>query len=151
MGLYQKDLAKILDIHPSQVTARMRGKVAFTLDDIETLAEVFGIEPAALMPPRPVGVTQSDGRPDEVRSAETPDEVRRQGLEPRTRWLRAIPGTPDLDLNPLFPSYPERSPATPHHPDHGLPLRGPCRPSRRRGLTSPFHPVIVRFATDGAA
>jgi transcriptional regulator with XRE-family HTH domain len=50
MGIYQKDLAKALGIHPSQISGRMRGRVAFTLDEIEILAGIFDIDPADLMP-----------------------------------------------------------------------------------------------------
>lgn len=66
-GLMQKDLAKALGQNPSGITNRMRGRVAFTLDELAVLAELFGIEPADLMP--------------------SGEEVRRQGLEPRTRWF----------------------------------------------------------------
>lgn len=51
-GLMQKDLAKALGFVPSQITKRMRGQVAFTVDELATLATVFGIEVADLMPRR---------------------------------------------------------------------------------------------------
>lgn len=49
-GIMQKELARILGMHPSQITARMRGRTAFTLDELAVLAKVFGIQPADLMP-----------------------------------------------------------------------------------------------------
>jgi transcriptional regulator with XRE-family HTH domain len=52
-GIPQKDLATALGFVPSQISKRMRGTVAFTLDELATLAELFGVEPAELMPPRP--------------------------------------------------------------------------------------------------
>ena len=49
-GIMQKELARILGMHPSQITARIRGRTAFTLDELAVLAKVFGIQPADLMP-----------------------------------------------------------------------------------------------------
>lgn len=49
-GIAQKDLAKALGYVPSQISKRMRGTIAFTLDELATLADLFGVEPAELMP-----------------------------------------------------------------------------------------------------
>jgi transcriptional regulator with XRE-family HTH domain len=71
-GIMQKDLAKALGLKPSGITNRMRGKVAFTLDELEVLARLFEIEPADLMPkcavrdlnPEPAGLVPPLVEPD---------------------------------------------------------------------------------------
>lgn len=50
MGIYQKDIARVLGIDPSQVSGRMRGRIAFQLDELAVLARLFGVQPADLMP-----------------------------------------------------------------------------------------------------
>ena len=50
MGIYQKDIARALGIDPSQVSGRMRGRIAFQLDELAILARLFGIQPAQLLP-----------------------------------------------------------------------------------------------------
>jgi transcriptional regulator with XRE-family HTH domain len=52
-GILQKDLARTLKIDPSQVSGRMRGRIAFTLDDLAILARLFDVEPGELLPKLP--------------------------------------------------------------------------------------------------
>jgi transcriptional regulator with XRE-family HTH domain len=124
MGIMQKDLAKALSLHPSQITARMRGRVPFSLDELEILARMFHIEPVELLP-RPQGRLYEI---DHQRTAEIED-VRRQGLEPRTRWLGASQSGLDHDdfavVLPFGPlrrciSHPRASHAGSHQPYAGL-------------------------------
>ena len=49
-GLKQVDLAELLGLTPGQVSGRYRGRIPFTLRDLDILAKRFGIEPAAFMP-----------------------------------------------------------------------------------------------------
>ena len=82
-GLMQKDLAAALGYAPSQITKRMRGQVAFTLDELEALARLFGIEPAELMPA--CAVRDSNPEPaDSVPATVHPIAERRSTSRPWT-------------------------------------------------------------------
>lgn len=128
MGFEQKDLAKTLGLNPSGVTNRMRGRVAFTLDELATLADLFGVEPSDLLPRRP-GSLNSFARPGETGSGE--GDVRRQGLEPRTRWFGAAFGElgDELGLTPdsltIAPVIPLRSRKAPRPGDWHATIRRP--------------------------
>lgn len=70
-----RDLGAYLGQDEMWISRRMRGKVAWTGGELVKLAALFDCEPADLLP-----------RVDpDLRG---PGAVRRQGLEPRTRWLR---------------------------------------------------------------
>lgn len=45
----QEQLARVLNVSQGQVSARLRGRTAFTLDDLRRLAEFFGTTPGALL------------------------------------------------------------------------------------------------------
>lgn len=72
-GLQQQQLADALGYQQPQISKRLRGLVPFTLNEISTLAALMEVQPGDLMPP-----------PGEL--------VRRQGLEPRTRWFGVTAG-----------------------------------------------------------
>lgn len=48
-GLNQTDVAAILGVSQVQVSARLRGKVAWRVDDLRTLAAHFGLPTSALL------------------------------------------------------------------------------------------------------
>lgn len=58
-AMTQHQVAEILGISQSQVAKRLNGKIPFTLDDIQRLADFFGIDPAELL-----GGTRVGPRPD---------------------------------------------------------------------------------------
>lgn len=45
----QEQLSRVLNVSQGQVSARLRGRTAFTLDDLRRLADYFGTTPAALL------------------------------------------------------------------------------------------------------
>lgn len=47
--LVQMDLVPVLHVEQPQVSARLRGKVAFTLDDLEALASFFQVPLSQLL------------------------------------------------------------------------------------------------------
>lgn len=52
MGRYnkrQRELAEVLGISQPQVSARLRGDVAWSVDDLATIAQWLGISPADLI------------------------------------------------------------------------------------------------------
>jgi transcriptional regulator with XRE-family HTH domain len=67
-GLKQRDLAKALGLGESQISGRLRGRIAFTINEIYILAELFDIEPGELLPkcavrdlnPEPAGLASAD-------------------------------------------------------------------------------------------
>lgn len=137
MGIYQKDLAKALGIHPSQISGRMRGRVAFTLDDIEILAGLFGVDPADLMPR-----ANSFHRSAEPAGALPRMDSNHQPFE--YKELQVIGGYPIPEVRegspsfggsvvPLFAPYDPRWTADPKPATRPIPAR-------------PFRPVVVRVA-----
>lgn len=58
-GRSQADLAEVIQVTQSQMSKRLKGRVPFTLDDIERFAEYFGITASQLLgyaeAPRPDG------------------------------------------------------------------------------------------------
>ena len=63
-GYTQKQLSEVIGVNQSGVSARFRGRVEFTLSELEAVANWLNISVDAF--------------------------VRREGLEPPTRWLRDI-------------------------------------------------------------
>jgi transcriptional regulator with XRE-family HTH domain len=116
-GLQQKDLAKALNYGQPQISKRMRGQVPFTLEEIAVLAGLFEVEPAELMP--------------------AAEQVRRQGLEPRTRWFSAEIVVPD-DISSLATVLPF-SPAR---------VRRSAQPRRiiRRAPRRTYTPILGQLA-----
>lgn len=49
LNITQVEIARALNLSQPQVSARMRGHVAFSLEEVEVLADLFGIEPAELL------------------------------------------------------------------------------------------------------
>lgn len=45
----QSDLASVLRISQGQVSARLNGRVEFTVSELEAVARYFGVSPAALL------------------------------------------------------------------------------------------------------
>lgn len=132
-GLKQKDLAVLLGLSPGQISARFSGRIPFKLEDLDVLARHFGVDAAELMPRRPVLV--------DTETAEA-EEVRRQGLEPRTRWFGvSAGGRRSLRLVPGCPPY---GPVAPDRTEVPLPATRPMNPR-------PFCPVIVRSSNSHVA
>lgn len=59
----QTELAQILGLPQSAISNRLRGKVAFDIDELETVANALGVHPAALL----------GGRGDNPQSPPSPD------------------------------------------------------------------------------
>lgn len=49
MGVTQAQLAQVLNVSQPSISAKLRGKTPFDLDEIERLAAFFGITPAHLL------------------------------------------------------------------------------------------------------
>ena len=52
-GLRQADVAQLLGVSQGAVSRKVQGDVAFTVDELFTLADRWGLTPADLMPPEP--------------------------------------------------------------------------------------------------
>lgn len=63
-GLHQRDIARYLGLAPSRISERWRGITAWSLDDVDRLAELFGIPPqdlcAEVDASRPAGLDLGD-------------------------------------------------------------------------------------------
>lgn len=65
-GLTQADVGRVLGLSQPQISGRLRGKMPFRLDEIDTLARHFGVDATELMPkcavrdlnPEPAGLVQ---------------------------------------------------------------------------------------------
>lgn len=53
LNLRQRDLCPILGVSPGQVSARITGRVSWTLDELDVIAAALGITPAELTTPPP--------------------------------------------------------------------------------------------------
>ena len=73
VGLQQKMIAPALGVSQGQVSKRWRGKIEWSLSELQLLAEVFGCEPGDLLKRDPRSVGRTGG-----------DTVRLKGLEPPT-------------------------------------------------------------------
>jgi len=62
-GLHQKDLAEAIGVAQSNVSLRWRGRVPWKLDDIEAIAQLFGISPVELCALRPRMPAYTGGYP----------------------------------------------------------------------------------------
>ena len=51
LNLTQSELGRIIGVGQTGISDRMRGKMEFSLTEIESLAVAFGIDPVELMPP----------------------------------------------------------------------------------------------------
>ena len=80
VGLQQKMIAPALGVSQGQVSKRWRGKIEWSLSELQLLAEVFGCEPGDLLKRDPRSVGRTGG-----------DTVRLKGLEPPTFWLVSPP------------------------------------------------------------
>ncbi len=76
-----KDLALALGVTPSVAGRKLRGEVAWTLQDVFAAAEMLGLEPGALLPVR------KTENPDQVDLVGIPDLVAGTGFEPATSGL----------------------------------------------------------------
>lgn len=94
--LSQEDMARYLGMSQQAVSDRLRGKVKLTISDLGRFADMFGVDamdllsgprvPNMFRPPR-LGWSNEDQ--PHTADAGGADDVRHQGLEPRTHWLRA--------------------------------------------------------------
>jgi len=77
-GVNQTVLASVIGVSQSQMSKRLLGKTPFTLNELEAIARYFDVDAAELLGgsrnPHPDG---PDG-----------GMVRREGIEPPTRWFR---------------------------------------------------------------
>ena len=71
-----KDLAAALGVTPSVAGRKLRGEVAWTLQDVFAAAEMLGLDPRGLLP------TWKTENPDQVDLVEIPDLVAGTGFEP---------------------------------------------------------------------
>lgn len=77
----QREVAVALGVAPMYLSRRMRGETAFDIEEIAAIAQLLDCPIADLLPaPGSYG--------DPVANVRSRAAVRRQGLEPRTRWLR---------------------------------------------------------------
>jgi len=83
------DLAQRIGRSPMYVSRRIRGEVAFDLDDLQRIGEVFGKEPADLLPKAGPGLKEGYGIP-----APRP---------PRSAIVRKVDPRP-IDRGPRSPS-----------------------------------------------
>lgn len=95
-GVKQADLARIVGITSASLNRKWHGKTPWTLQEIDTVAESFGITPWDLVSPYETKAAQVVNYPS--RRA-----VHRLGLEPRTLWLGVSAGEEvknviDLDI-----------------------------------------------------
>ena len=78
----QAQLAQLLGLPNSSISARWRGVTPWTTNELAAIAELLGVSIADLFP---------ETRAARRRAADGPD-VRPPGLEPGTQWLRASAG-----------------------------------------------------------
>ncbi|MDO5066341.1 MAG: helix-turn-helix domain-containing protein [Propionibacteriaceae bacterium] len=76
-----KDLALALGVTPSVAGRKLRGEVAWTLQDLFAAAEMLGLDPRGLLPSR------RTENPDQVDLVGIPDLVAGTGFEPVTSGL----------------------------------------------------------------
>lgn len=74
LDMTQAQLAELLGISQAQMSQRLSSKVAFTLDELDVLAERFGISTAELLPAHgPRGRVMTDWRSRRLRIVPAPD------------------------------------------------------------------------------
>lgn len=82
-NISQTALASAMGLSQSQISKRLRGAIAFNTDELEQVANVLQTTVVSLL----TG-TETAPRPDGPRGG---DGVRREGIEPPTRWLSTAP------------------------------------------------------------
>jgi transcriptional regulator with XRE-family HTH domain len=97
--IVQLDLQKALGLSQSAVSKRLRGVTPFDVNELDEIARFFGMSLAELIKeadePRPNGPTSAGRR--------SRGSVRREGIEPPTRWLSNFPG--QRSIHPLPERY----------------------------------------------
>lgn len=83
------DLAGRIGRSPMYVSRRVRGEVAFDLDDLQRIAEVFGVTPADLLPKAKPGINGSYAA---------------QPVRPARRAIVRTVDHPPIDRGPRSPS-----------------------------------------------
>lgn len=76
------ELAEAIGRSPMYVSRRVRGEVAFDLDDMQRLAEVFGVEVNALIP-KSAGLSGQKDKGDYMQAAPPVEAKRADPLAPR--------------------------------------------------------------------
>ena len=80
IGLRQKAVAGLLGLSQGQVSKRWNGQIEWSLGELQTIADLIGCTPGALLSEDPRSVGRTGG-----------DTVRLKGLEPPTFWLVSPP------------------------------------------------------------
>lgn len=84
-SLSQQELAEVLGVNQGQVSARLRGKIPFTLQDVDRLADFFGVDPEYLMgnksAPGPEGPGGGSALPRMDSNHQPADDVSAQVIE----------------------------------------------------------------------
>lgn len=133
-GLKQVDVAGLLNLSQGQISGRMRGRIPFRLEELESLARHWGIDATELMPRRP-----ADDRPS-VGTGLPRLDLNQQPFEymyDQVSGGHPIPevgeGSPTFggSVVPLFAPYDPRWTAEPKRATRPRPGR-------------PFRPVVVR-------
>jgi transcriptional regulator with XRE-family HTH domain len=83
----QAAVAKVLGISQSQLSKRLRSDIVFDLGEVQKLADFFGVGIVDLVSGSTHETPPPAGPGEDVWANN--GSVRHQGLEPRTRWLRA--------------------------------------------------------------
>ena len=75
-GMRQRHLAEILGVSQTQVSQRLSGRIAWSVDEVDALAAAFGIDPldlqrrpAGIISPREIGQDPALSRDDVVSSS----------------------------------------------------------------------------------
>ena len=101
-GETQAQVARVLGIAQSPLSKKLRGERDFDLNELMVIADHYKVSIGWLVR-KPDQEEFGDPNGDDPNP---PERVRHQGLEPRTRWLRALPSQgpdtprPDPDRRP---------------------------------------------------
>ena len=97
-GISQAGLARYFNTTRTTINARWMNRVSWSLDELQALAEIFDLSVTDLFNPESV---TDIANPAHLKMM-SGNEVRREGIEPPTRWLRVkLASTCDnvVDLN----------------------------------------------------